>query len=163
MKRVVLYGFLGAFAIAGSGCSLAPRSFRDMLHPAPVVRARALGLEQDQPEAVAVPAMIARLSDTDRAVRMAANSELKERTRQDFGFVPWGSAAERLAGVGRWEAWWKDRQGQAAFPKDDQLTRVAHRPGRKDRKRRSTGQGGPTASWPAITEPAPSARVTAAP
>ena len=99
MKRVVLVGILLATVASGPGCSLAPKSFRDMIHPAPIVRARALGLDDKQPEWVAVPAMIERLNDPDKVVRMAANDGLKERTRRDFGFVPWAPPEERAKAV----------------------------------------------------------------
>jgi hypothetical protein len=91
-----------------SGCgSLTPRSFRAMNNPAPVVRSGAVGLLDDQPDQVAIPAWIARLEDPDAVVRMQANEGLKGRTRQDFGFVPWAEAEERAPAVARWKAWWQ--------------------------------------------------------
>ena len=44
-----------------------------MIHTAPIVRARSVGLGDKQPEWVAVPAMIERLNDPDRVVRMTAH------------------------------------------------------------------------------------------
>lgn len=149
----------------GSGCSLAPKSFRDMLAPAPVVRARAVGLGESQPEQVAVPALLGRLGDPDPVVRMTANDALKKRTGRDFGFVPWGEPADRLAAVDRWRGWWDDRARQAAYPKDDELRKVAIQPDRRRRKRRlGGGQGGPT-SWPNAPEsrPQPSLEPTLVP
>ena len=142
MKRVFLVGFLSIAALSGTGCSLAPKSFRDMIHPAPIVRARAVGLEDREPERVAIPAMIDRLNDADRVVRMTANDGLKERTRRDFGFVAWAPEAERAGAVDRWQAWWKDRQAQAAYPKDENLTRVSTRTARGRRIGRKGLQGG---------------------
>ena len=113
-----------------------------MIHPAPIVRARAVGLDDKQPEWVAIPAMIDRLNDPDRVVRMTANDGLKERTRRDFGFVAWAPAEERARAVDRWRAWWKERQAQAAYPKDDQLTKVSTRPARGRRIGRRGDQGG---------------------
>jgi len=142
-------------ALAGWGCSLAPKSFRDMLAPAPIVRARAVGLGDNQPEWVAVPAMLDRLNDPDPVVRMTVNDTLKKRTRQDFAFVPWGPADERKLAVDRWRTWWSDRSAQAAYPKDDELRKVSVQPDRKRRKRRSGGgQGGPT-SWPSAAQSPP--------
>jgi len=146
-------GFLGWLLAAstvslGSGCSLAPKNFRDMLHSAPIVRARAVGLGNDQPEWVAVPAMIERLGDSDPVVRMTANDSLKERTHRDFQYVPWSPVEERTSAIDRWRAWWKDRAAQAAYPKDEELRKVSAQTDRKRRKRRvGGGQGGPTA-WP---------------
>jgi hypothetical protein len=131
VKRVFLVGFLMLAAGSGAGCSLAPKSFRDMIHPAPIVRARAVGLDDKEPERVAIPAMIDRLNDPDRVVRMTANDGLKERTRRDFGFVAWAPEAERASAVDRWRAWWKGRQAQAAYPKDENLTKVSARPARR--------------------------------
>ncbi len=151
MKRAELLGWCLASSSAvwlGSGCSLAPKNFRDMLHPAPIVRARAVGLGSDQPEWVAVPAMIERLNDPDPVVRMTANSTLKERTHRDFGYDFWASAEERKPIVDQWKSWWKERSTQAAFPKDGELRKVSAQPDRKRRKKRlGGGQGGP-ASWP---------------
>jgi len=148
VKRVGLVGFLLATAILGPGCSLAPKSFRDMIHPAPIVRARALGLDEQQPEWVAVPAMIERLNDPDKVVRMAANDGLKERTRRDFGFVPWAPPEERAKAVARWKVWWDERRAQAAYPKDESLLKVANRPARRRRIGKKGDQGGTTPSWP---------------
>ncbi len=153
MKRVVLVGLLLATVASGSGCSLAPKSFRDMIHPAPIVRARALGLDEKQPEWVAVPAMIARLNDSDKVVRMAANDGLKERTRRDFGFVAWASPEERAKAVERWKVWWADRRAQAAYPKDESLLKVANRPARRRRNGDQGDQGGTTPSSPTTTAP----------
>src|SRR4051794_27780927 len=130
VNRTLLVGLLSAMTASGMGCSLAPKSFRDMIHPAPIVRARAVGLDEKQPEWVAIPALIERLNDTDRVVRMTANDGLKERTRRDFGFVAWAPADERARAVARWKAWWEERRGQAAYPKDENLTKVTTRPAR---------------------------------
>ncbi len=93
--------------IAGSGCgSLTPRSFRSMSHPAPVVRAGAVGLGDDRPDSVAIPAWIARLDDKDPVVRMAANESLKSRTKRDFGFIAWDEPDQRASAVAKWKAWW---------------------------------------------------------
>lgn len=152
-------------ALGMSGCSLAPKNFRDMLAPAPIVRARAVNLSDDQPEWVAVPALIDRLADSDPVVRMTANNALKKRTGRDFGFAEWGSPVERQAAVDRWRGWWDDRARQAAYPKDDQLRKVSAQPAPKRRRwRRGGGQGGPT-SWPGTLQspPQPSADPTLAP
>ena len=158
--------WLGAAAVLGvAGCSLAPKNFRDMLAPAPIVRARAVNLGEDQPEWVAVPALIDRLSDPDQVVRMTANDALRKRTRRDFEFVPWGTVEERQPAVERWRAWWQERAAQAAYPKDDQLRKVSARPAPTGRKRRRRqGQGGPS-RWPDTPQslPQPSTDPTLAP
>ena len=154
MRRVVLIGLFSALSFLGTGCSLAPKSFRDMIHPAPVVRARAVALDDNQPEWVAIPALIARLNDPDPVVRMTANEGLKERTKRDFGFVHYGTQDDRNKAVARWKAWWEERRAQAAYPKDDSLTKVSTRPGRRRRNGDAGDQGGTTTSWPA-TSPQP--------
>ena len=75
------------------GCGLGPRNFRKITHPAPLVRARAMSLGYDQPDAAVLPALVARLDDPDPVVRMAAGEELKRRTRRDFGYVSWAQSA----------------------------------------------------------------------
>jgi hypothetical protein len=157
VNRVLLVGLLLPMAGSGMGCSLAPKSFRDMIHPAPIVRARAVGLDEKQPEWVAVPALIERLNDPDRVVRMTANDGLKERTKRDFGFVAWAPADERARAVSRWKAWWEERRGQAAYPKDENLTKVTTRPARRRRIGGAGVQGGTTPSWPATPPPPQSA------
>ena len=139
----------------GPGCSLAPKSFRDMIHPAPVVRARAMGLDDKQPEWVAIPAMIGRLNDPDKVVRMTANDGLKERTRRDFGFVAWAPPEERARSIALWKGWWETRRDQAAYPKDDSLLKVANRPARRRRNGDKGDPSGTTPSWPATPTPPP--------
>ncbi len=96
---------LGLLTMAGCG-SLTPRNFRAMSNPAPVVRAGAVSLGDNEPDSVAIPAWIGRLDDKDPVVRMAANESLKKRTGQDFGFVAWAEPGPRTAAVTKWKAWW---------------------------------------------------------
>lgn len=151
MKRVVHLALLLPIVVLGSGCSLAPKSFRDMVHTAPIVRARAVGLGERQSEEVSVPAMIDRLDDSDCVVRMAANDGLKSRTGKDFGFVPWGGPEERSDAAGRWRSWWAG-QGHSVSPSPQISAKVAGRAarGRRSRRRQAEVQGGATPAWPAI-------------
>jgi hypothetical protein len=112
---VILVTPLGIVILAASGCgSLTPRNFRAMFHPAPVVRAGAVSLYDDQPDAVAIPAWIGRLDDKDPVVRMAANESLKKRTGQDFGYVAWAEQPDRAPAVVKWKAWWKAKAPAAS-------------------------------------------------
>ena len=43
--------------------------------------------------------------DNDPVVRLAAHEELRRRTGQDFGYVPWASAEERTRAIDRWRGW----------------------------------------------------------
>jgi hypothetical protein len=158
VKRVFLVGLLLPMAVSGMGCSLAPKSFRDMIHPAPIVRARAVGLDDNQPEWVAVPALIERLNDSSDVVRMTASDGLKERTKRDFGFVAWAPADERAKAVARWKAWWEERRVQAGYPKTDDLRKVAARPARRRRIGDADDQGGTNPSWPATSPTAATAQ-----
>jgi hypothetical protein len=87
------------------GCAHGPRSFRKIEHPAPLVRARAVGLAGRQPESQVLTALVGRLADADPVVRLAAHEELRRRTGQDFGFIPWASPEERAGAVERWRTW----------------------------------------------------------
>jgi hypothetical protein len=86
------------------GCAHGPRSFRKVQNPAPLVRARAVGLGRRQPDSRVMPALVERLSDSDPVVRLAAHEELRKRTGQDFGYVPWASAEDRAGPTERWRA-----------------------------------------------------------
>jgi hypothetical protein len=106
---------LPALAIGlGAGCSIAPKSFRKLTDPAPIVRARSVGLGDDLPAEHVIPRLIDRLEDKDRVVRLAAFEELKKETGQTLGYVPWAPDAERLAAVARWREWWKRSQATLA-------------------------------------------------
>jgi hypothetical protein len=96
---------LAATVLPCWGCGLAPHDFRKIQHPAPLVRARAVGLGRREPEAQVVPALVARLDDEDPVVRLAANEELRKRTGRDFGYVPWASPEERAGAIARWRSW----------------------------------------------------------
>ena len=84
--------------IAGCG-ALTPRNFRAMNNPAPVVRAGAVGLGDDQPDSVAIPAWIKSLDDKDSVVRMNANNGLRKRHGPGFRLRPLGRS--RGAAPGR--------------------------------------------------------------
>jgi hypothetical protein len=100
--------------VLGLGCSIAPKTFRAMTHPAPIVRARAVGLGHGMPDGQVVPLLIDRLDDPDAVVRLTAHEELRQRTRQDFGFVPWADVAERAPAAARWRDWWNGRKATLA-------------------------------------------------
>ena len=86
------------------GCAHGPRSFRKVQSQAPLVRARAVGLGRRQSDSRVMPVLVARLSDSDPVVRLAAHEELRKRTGQDFGYVPWASPEERAGPTERWRA-----------------------------------------------------------
>lgn len=100
--------------VAVPGCGVGPRTFQDLQNPAPIVRARAAGMGREVPASVAVPALIDRLEDPDGVVRMSACEALRQRTGQDFGYVPWADPSERASAVARWRAWWQETQGQVS-------------------------------------------------
>jgi hypothetical protein len=89
------------------GCGTGPRNFRRIQNPAPLVRARSVGLGEQRPDTQVIPALIKRLEDPDPVVRLAAHEELRKRTGRDFGFVPWASPEERSAAIGRWWGWFQ--------------------------------------------------------
>jgi hypothetical protein len=99
----LVLALLGAGAVGG--CTIAPRKFAHFDNPAPLVRARALTLGDNVPDAEAIPVLLQSLDDPDHVVRMTANEELKRRTGQDFGYRPWAEAGERQAARQRWD-WW---------------------------------------------------------
>jgi hypothetical protein len=96
------------------GCGIAPHSFRAVNNPAPIVRARSIGRGDKLPDEKVIPALINRLVDTDPVVRMTAFEELKQRTGQDFGFVPWARPEENQYAVQRWRGWWQERKDDLA-------------------------------------------------
>jgi hypothetical protein len=101
-------------ALLGLGCSIAPKTFQALSNPAAIVRARAVGLGQQLPERQVIPPLIERLDDPDAVVRLSAHEELRKRTGQDFGYVPWADAAERAPAVARWREWWEGRKATLA-------------------------------------------------
>jgi hypothetical protein len=96
------------------GCAQGPHRFGRIQHPAPLVRARAVGLGRRQPDSQVIPALVGRLGDTDPVVRLAAHEELRRRTGQDFGYVPWASPEERSSAIDRWRAWLGEGRGSAS-------------------------------------------------
>jgi hypothetical protein len=100
-----------AMVIGAGGCGLAPKTFRSIRHPAPLMRARSVGLSERLPDGRAVPALVDRLDDPDPVVRLAAHEELKKRTGQDFGYVPWDDSEPRAKAVSRWRSWLAERYG----------------------------------------------------
>jgi hypothetical protein len=116
MRRSIANCGLALILGASSGCGLGPRNFRKIQHPAPLMRARALSLGDRRPGSLVVPALVGRLNDQDPVVRLAAHEELKRRTGQDFGYVPWAEEPERLAAVGRWKAWLSGRPTASPTP-----------------------------------------------
>jgi len=93
-----------------AGCGITPRNFRGMTHPAAITRARAATLGRGLPEAQVIPTLIDRLNDPDPVVRLSSHEELRRRSGQDFGYVPWVPPEERAEAVQKWRGWWEQRQ-----------------------------------------------------
>ncbi len=98
----------------GIGCGIAPKSFRKVADPAPIVRARSVSLGQRLPQNRVLPVLIDRLEDRDPVVRLAAFEQLRKDTGQTFGYVPWAGEPDRAKAVARWRAWWRLQQGAPA-------------------------------------------------
>jgi hypothetical protein len=144
------------------GCGLAPHDFRKIQHPAPLVRARAVGLGGREPDAQVVPALVARLDDEDPVVRLAANEELRKRTGRDFGYVPWASDEERAGAIDRWRSWLTAPPMPAGSIQSPELPPLpvnsAPRPAmsRREKRRRARPQPPPGPTTPPLTENPPS-------
>ncbi len=116
---------LAAAMSASWGCAHGPRRFRKIENNSPVVRARAVGVGGRKPDSQVLPALVTRLDDRDPVVRLAAHEELRKRTGQDFGYVPWASPEERSSAIERWRAWlWQGNAGNGPAA-SSQLTATA--------------------------------------
>ena len=136
--------------LCGRAAASRRRLPQGLTDPAPIVRARSVGLGDDLPEGQVVPALIDRLDDPDPVVRLAAYEELQQGHGPDFGFVPWAGEADRrrrrgpLAGL-------VESAGQADSGQDSQdgslkCRRPRSPTGRPHADRDSaTGHGGPNA------------------
>jgi hypothetical protein len=101
---------IGTIALAAamaslSGCAHGPRRFEKIDATAPLVRARAVGLGARKPDSQVLPVLLTHLGDSDPVVRLAAHEELRKRTGQDFGYLPWAGPEERSPAIERWRAW----------------------------------------------------------
>jgi hypothetical protein len=76
-----------------------------MQQGAPLMQARSIGLASRAPDAHVLPTLVGQLNNEDPVVRLAAHEELRRRTGQDFGYVPWAPLEERSHAVTRWRAW----------------------------------------------------------
>lgn len=94
-----------------AGCARGPLTTRKMKQGAPLAQARAIGLARRAPDSRVLPALVGQLDNSDPVVRLAAHEELRRRTGQDFGYVPWAPPEERATAVGRWRDW----LGQGSF------------------------------------------------
>ena len=85
-------GKLALFAAIAAewGCAHGPRSFQKVDSPAPLVRARAVGLGRSRDDAKVIPALVNRLDDSDPVVRLAAYEELRHAHGAGFWLCPMG-------------------------------------------------------------------------
>ncbi|MDB5352198.1 MAG: hypothetical protein JWN86_3445 [Planctomycetota bacterium] len=113
LTRKILWG-VTLLAIM-PGCSLAPKNFKAIKNPAPLVRARAISMGRHLPDPAVVPSLLRSLDDKDQVVRLAAFAELKKRSGQDFGYIPYAEPNERAPAVAMWKSWWEG-QGQDSQP-----------------------------------------------
>ena len=113
-QQIVGLSLLAGALVVLEGCSLAPKNFKGITKDEPLVRARAIPMGRKLSDDKVVPHLINSLDDHDQVVRLAASEELKKRSGQDFGFVPYAESKERQPAVSQWRAWWAARQG--SFP-----------------------------------------------
>jgi hypothetical protein len=97
-------------AIAGApvlaaGCAHDPRITRKMQQGTPFLQARSIGRASRAPDSRVLPTLVGQLSSGDPVVRLAAHEELRRRTGQDFGYVPWAAPEERSGAAERWRDW----------------------------------------------------------
>lgn len=105
VRTALSIGLSGALLL--SGCGVAPKAFTALgSNPAGIKRARAVGLGDRKSEEKVIPSLIERLNDSDPVVRLSAHEELKRRTSQDFGYIPWAEEPDRAAAVESWKRWW---------------------------------------------------------
>lgn len=109
-RNIVGLLLLLATIAPASGCKTTVRDFVSLDDSAAFNRARATGLDDEAPDAVAIPALIAHLEDADAVVRLTSHEALRERTGQDFGYIPYGTPEERAAAVSRWRSWWESQR-----------------------------------------------------
>ncbi len=160
--RSLAIALLATMLLPWCGCGFKPHAFRNIRHPEPLVRARAVVQGRREPDSQVVPALVARLADEDPVVRLAANEELRQRTGRDFGFVPWAGAEERAAAIARWRSWLAGPAMPAASIQSPELPPpvesapppAARRAARRRRGRARAAPPPPTA--PPMTEKAPS-------
>lgn len=97
-------GVAGALVLP-AGCAHSPWYTRKMRQGAPLAQARAIGLASRAPDSRVLPELVGQLNNSDPVVRLAAHEELRRRTGQDFGYVPWAPPEERSGAIERWQAW----------------------------------------------------------
>ncbi len=101
-------GLCSLVLFTSPGCGTAPRWFSAIrTNPAAINRARAVGLGDSKANNEVIPSLIDRLEDSDSVVRMMAHEDLKRRTGQDFGYIPWADATERRPATEQWKNWWR--------------------------------------------------------
>jgi hypothetical protein len=125
-RWIGMIAFAAALACQ-SGCAHGPRRFSKIDSVAALDRARAVGLAARQPDSTALPALVGRLGDSDPVVRLAAHEELRKRTGQDFGYLPWASAPERSSAIERWQTWLQNGQGGDSITPSPQLASTGPR------------------------------------
>jgi hypothetical protein len=113
-RRIFGLSLLSGALFVLQGCSLAPKNFQGITKDEPLVRARAIPMGRKLSDDKVMPHLINSLDDHDQVVRLAANEELKKRSGQDFGYVPYAEPKDRQPAVSQWRAWWAARQ--VSFP-----------------------------------------------
>ena len=66
------------------GCGITPHTFRRLIHPDGVGRARAVANAGSRADDETITALIARLEDADPVVQLTANEELKRLSGQEM-------------------------------------------------------------------------------
>lgn len=67
----------------------------------------------------ALPYLVDRLTDSERAVRMYAILALRRLTGQTLGYCYYDPPAERDVAVARWRRWLAKQPGAASRPSDE--------------------------------------------
>jgi len=115
--RTARFGWLvWAALVGGCGPWTAAPLIERLQDEDPATRARAAVEAGEQGDRRAVPYLIDRLTDRERAVRMFAILALEKITGERRGYRPFGAAAEQEQAARRWRRWWQRQQGGAGEP-----------------------------------------------
>jgi hypothetical protein len=102
--------------LAEAGC--AQRGWPGLQSTNPVQRSQTIVSIARARDYSAVPALVDRLEDSDRAVRMYAIVALRELVGEDFGYRFYGPEAERAGAVAAWREALRQGRVKAVPPKD---------------------------------------------
>ena len=103
-----------------AGCASENANLEGLQSESPIIRMRSCARLERGAGIEAVPELLAKLDDSDPAVRLVSHQALIKITGEDFGYRAWEAPLDRRESIEKYAKWWEEKAKQEVPPEKAQ-------------------------------------------